>query len=105
MNWGAFAWAAGFAGISGALRLLQQALAKTERLTGRDAAVMSVDVLTVAFWGGLTGWIVSPVVPEYANELLAVTAATGGWYGRRFLTGIVLRALRVQNLLEQAEER
>lgn len=101
--WQVFGWTAGFAAVSGFLRELQKLLVRG-KLTRRDGLKLALDTAVIAFWGGLTGWALNPAVPIFADELLAVLAALGGWFGRHFLQGIIMRALGLNKLFRKLFE-
>ena len=91
-----FAWCAVFAGAASLFQTALEVLSEKnekKKFTRRDLARVSVQVMSVAFYGGLSGWAVTHIFPEARGELLGIVAAVLGSGGpkaqRLFLSSVV----------------
>ncbi len=71
-----------------------------ETLTRRDLARLGVELVMVAFYGGLSGWAILYLFPDVKNELLGILSAVLGSGGpkvtKKFLSGMLERSLGVK---------
>ncbi len=98
-----FVWCAVFAGAASLFQTALEVLSEKndkKRFTRRDFARVSVQVASVAFYGGLSGWAVQHLFPEARGELLGIVAAVLGSGGpkaqRFFLTSVVEAVTKVK---------
>lgn len=81
--WGLFGFSAGFAAAAAALSGLRKLL-EPEAATWRGGLLLIVDVLTVALFGGLSGWLAAaafPALAENSPQILGAVAAYLGYSG------------------------
>jgi hypothetical protein len=98
-----FIWCAAFAASSATFTTLLEIYSEkndTKRWTRREIVRQSLHVLSIGFWGGLSGWAVGHVLPGASSEVLGIVAAVLGSGGhnamRLFMTGVVERVLGVK---------
>lgn len=80
-TWLVFLWAAAFAGAAALLEALLKHVRTNAPLTRRLWATLLLETLVVAFWGGLSGWVINALAPGIVQnhpDLLGVAAAVLG---------------------------
>lgn len=105
---GTFFWCGGFAAVAAAFQVLLDAYSVQndgKRWTRREMIRRALEVLSIGFWGGLSGWAVEQLLPGASGQTLGIVAAVLGSGGhnamRLFMTGVVERVTGIKIVMEK----
>lgn len=98
-----FGWTASFAAAAATFQILLDAYSPKNDghvWTRREIARSVLQVTSIAFWGGLSGWAVEQLLPGVSGQFLGIVAAVLGSGGhnamRVFMAGFIEKALGVK---------
>jgi hypothetical protein len=104
-----FGWTACFAAAAATFQVLLDAYNPKndgKKWTRREITRQTLQILSIAFWGGLSGWAVEQLLPGASGQFLGIVAAVLGSGGhnamRLFMTGVVEKALGVKVVMDDA---
>jgi hypothetical protein len=102
-----FGWTACFAAAAATFQVLLDAYNPKNDgrvWTRREIIRNCLHIVSIAFWGGLSGWAVEQILPGASGQFLGIVAAVLGSGGhnamRLFMTGVVEKALGVKVVID-----
>ena len=105
---GTFMWSGRFAATAAMFQVLLDAYSKENdgtRWTKREMTRRLLEVLSISFWGGMSGWAVEHFLPGASGQMLGIVAAVLGSSGhnamRMFMTGVVERVTGIKFTIEK----